>query len=64
MAEPTRLDKFKKQTRKATAQRSAAGGRGFHKWQFSDRKQFDVKSGRLVSIEVCARCGKERTHVQ
>ncbi len=64
MAEPTRLDKFRKQKRKATARSRTLCGRGFHKWQFSDRKQFDVKSGRLVSIEKCARCGEERTHVQ
>ncbi len=36
-------------------------GRGFHKWEDEPRKQFDVKQGRLISEEVCKRCGKRRT---
>ncbi len=34
---------------------------GFHKWQIDQRKQFDVKKGRLVTVRRCARCGSTRT---
>ncbi len=33
---------------------------GFHKWDIVQEKQFDVRQGRLVTIERCRRCGKER----
>lgn len=33
---------------------------GHHKWQVDKMKQFDVKQGRLVTVRVCARCGKRR----
>jgi len=35
--------------------------RGFHKWQIDRKKQFDVKQGRLVTIERCTRCDAIRT---
>ena len=37
---------------------------GFHKWLVDQDKQFDVKSGKLVTLYKCARCGitKTRTH--
>ncbi len=34
---------------------------GFHKWIADSRKQFDVKQGRLVTIQRCERCGFTRT---
>ncbi|HHH35547.1 MAG TPA: hypothetical protein ENK48_01800 [Gammaproteobacteria bacterium] len=34
---------------------------GFHKWEIVQEKQFDVRAGRLVTIERCRRCGKQRT---
>ncbi|MGR9092232.1 MAG: hypothetical protein ACU85U_16805 [Gammaproteobacteria bacterium] len=34
---------------------------GFHKWEIDDAKQFDVKQGRLVTVERCIRCGHTRT---
>ncbi|MFQ5487214.1 MAG: hypothetical protein ACE5ET_02060 [Gammaproteobacteria bacterium] len=37
---------------------------GFHKWAIVQEKQFDVRQGRLVTIERCRRCGKERVRVQ
>ena len=33
---------------------------GFHKWETSTTSKFDVKQGKLVTVERCARCGKER----
>lgn len=34
---------------------------GFHQWVPDPKKQFDVKQGKLVTIERCARCGLTRT---
>lgn len=34
---------------------------GFHKWQIDQKKQFDVKQGKLVTIRRCSRCGETRT---
>ena len=64
MTQPTSLDKFRKAKRKSASQGKTLCRRGFHKWQFDDKKQFDVKSGKLVSVEVCSRCGARRNHVQ
>ena len=33
---------------------------GHHKWMVDKAKQFDVKVGKLVTIYVCARCGKRK----
>jgi|TARA_B110000444_G_scaffold207189_1_gene201069 hypothetical protein len=63
MTQPTHLNKF----RKAKAQDKAKGktlcASGFHKWQDDEKKQFDVKQGRLVSTKICTRCGKVKTTV-
>jgi hypothetical protein len=37
--------------------------RGFHKWVDNGKKQFDVKQGRLISIQRCQRCGIEKTQI-
>ena len=57
--------------RKAKAERNArrAEGRtlcgsGFHKWQVVTDKRFDVKLGKLVTAEKCARCGQERVRTR
>ncbi|MCP5180776.1 MAG: hypothetical protein H6993_19045 [Pseudomonadales bacterium] len=34
---------------------------GHHKWTIDQRKQFDVKSGKLVTIRRCTRCNATRT---
>ncbi len=34
---------------------------GFHKWQVVPGQRFDVKQGKLVTTERCARCGERRT---
>ena len=56
--------------RKAKAQREAtrekAKGRtlcdrGFHKWVIDQKKQFDVRQGKLVTVRRCGRCGATRT---
>lgn len=50
---------------KAARKHQASGrtlcSRGFHKWRVDQKKQFDVKRGRLVTIRHCERCGVKRT---
>jgi hypothetical protein len=60
---PTNLAKFKKQQRQRRAHGNTLCKRGFHKWVFAGDKQFDVKQGKLISIEQCERCQRRRTHV-
>ncbi|MET0497491.1 MAG: hypothetical protein ABW106_04355 [Steroidobacteraceae bacterium] len=36
---------------------------GFHKWEVATERRFDVKSGKLVSLERCLRCKQERTRL-
>ena len=60
---PTDLGKFRKLQRKQTAQGKTLCARGFHKWVDDDKKQFDVKRGRLISIQRCQRCGIARTKI-
>lgn len=33
---------------------------GFHKWEIVQKKQFDVKLGKLVTLYKCARCGETK----
>lgn len=30
---------------------------GFHKWQIDSEGRFDVKTGKLMTLSRCARCG-------
>lgn len=50
-----------KARRRDTARGKTLCARGFHKWQVDQRKQFDVRSGRLITVRRCERCGAERT---
>jgi hypothetical protein len=34
---------------------------GFHKWIVDQKKQFDVKLGKLVTVRRCDRCGARKT---
>ncbi len=63
MSQPTDLNKFRKARRKKDAEGKTLCRQGFHKWQFDGRKQFDVKLGKLVSVERCQRCGATRNHI-
>jgi hypothetical protein len=35
--------------------------RGFHQWGIDQKKQFDVRQGKLVTVRRCSRCGASRT---
>lgn len=52
---------FKKPSKKAKAEGKTLCGRGFHKWSIDQKKQFDVKQGRLVTIRRCLRCNATKT---
>ncbi|MGC3981767.1 MAG: hypothetical protein QM808_10930 [Steroidobacteraceae bacterium] len=59
------------QFRKAKAKRNSdrAEGKmlcdsGFHKWVIVKQSQFDVKQGKLLTVERCERCGKQRTRAR
>ena len=63
VSQPTDLNKFRKQRRQQKAKGKTLCNSGFHKWEFDGAKQFDVKQGKLVSIERCQRCGATRNHI-
>jgi len=63
VSQPTNLDKYRKTKRTDRARGRTLCQRGFHKWQFDGNKQFDVKQGKLVSVERCERCGASRNHI-
>lgn len=52
---------FKRPSLKEKARGRTLCDSGFHKWQIDQKKQFDVKRGKLVTIRRCARCGATRT---
>ena len=52
---------FKKPSLKEKAKGKTLCGRGFHKWEIDQKKQFDVKQGRLITVHKCKRCGVTKT---
>ncbi len=64
MDKPVNLNRYRKQQRQGKARGATLCRSGFHKWEFDGRKQFDVKQGKLVSVQRCSRCGCQRNHVQ
>jgi hypothetical protein len=55
--------KFRKPASRAKADGKTLCKNGFHRWQVVTARQFDVKQGKLVTLERCERCGKERTRL-
>jgi len=53
--------KFKKPSLKEKHKGKTLCKNGFHKWAVDQNKQFDVKSGKLVTIYKCSRCGIIKT---
>ncbi|MGI9327459.1 MAG: hypothetical protein ACR2PZ_19730 [Pseudomonadales bacterium] len=51
----------KKQRNKDKAKRNTLCKSGFHKWRIDQKKQFDVRQGRLVTIHRCDHCGATKT---
>jgi hypothetical protein len=53
--------KFKRPSAVAKARGKTLCGSGFHKWRVVQKKQFDVRQGRLVTQHRCERCGATKT---
>ncbi len=56
MSNVTSLRKYKQ----LRAERKTLCTSGFHKWELITTQRFDVKQGKLVTVERCKRCGEER----
>jgi len=52
--------KFKKPSLKEKHKGKTLCKSGFHKWQILQEKQFDVKSGKLITLYKCIRCGETK----
>lgn len=50
--------KFKRPSLKEKHKGKSLCKHGFHKWVLEKENQFDVKSGRLVTLSRCARCNE------
>ncbi|HGX92216.1 MAG TPA: hypothetical protein ENK35_02750 [Candidatus Tenderia sp.] len=37
---------------------------GFHRWEVVQERPFDVKSGKLVTLYRCLRCGQTKTQAK
>ncbi|HKK06170.1 MAG TPA: hypothetical protein VKA50_10020 [Gammaproteobacteria bacterium] len=37
---------------------------GFHKWEVAQERPFDVKTGKLVTLYRCPRCGATKTEAR
>jgi hypothetical protein len=44
--------------------RSALCQNGHHRWAVWQKKPFDVKAGKLITIYRCERCGAERSEAR
>ena len=49
--------------RQARAKGKTLCGHGFHKWTLVTGKRFDVRQGKLMTVERCKRCNEERTRL-
>lgn len=56
--------KFKKPKLKDKHKGKTLCRHGFHKWVVCKQKPFDVKTGRLVSMYECSRCGATKTEAR
>ena len=59
--QPDNVIKFKKKTLKDKHKGKTLCKNGFHKWEIDKEKQFDVKTGKLVTLYSCKRCGARKT---
>jgi hypothetical protein len=56
--------KFRKPDARKQADGKTMCKNGFHKWRVVKERSFDVKRGKLVTVERCERCSKERTQLR
>ena len=55
--------KFRRPAKKSGGDGRALCASGFHRWKAVPERRFDVKLGKLVTVEQCARCGKIRSRL-
>lgn len=63
MSNIVKLDAVRREKRQNKADGLTLCRSGFHKWQVETGQRFDVKQGKLVTTERCARCGERRTRL-
>jgi hypothetical protein len=49
--------------RQTRAHRQTLCRSGFHKWQVETNGRFDVRQGKLLTVERCRRGGEQRTRL-
>ena len=54
---------FRKPDLKQKAKSKTLCRHGYHKWKALKEQRFDVKEGRLVTVEQCQRCGERRNRL-
>ncbi len=47
--------------RRSKVKRSTLCANGHHNWKIETKNQFDVKQGKLVTLQRCQKCGKIKT---
>ncbi len=52
-----------REARRARADRQTLCRSGFHRWQVETHARFDVREGKLLTVERCRRCGEQRTRL-
>ena len=55
---------FGVQARRQKNARSSLCAQGHHQWQVDKNTGFDVKAGKLVTVERCKKCGKTRNRTR
>ena len=51
---------FKRPSAKELAKGKTLCRNGHHKWEIWQRKQFDIRAGKLVTVYRCKRCAKQK----
>ena len=58
-----KIVKFERRSLRELAEGKTLCKSGFHKWKIITERKFDVKSGKLVTLLRCERCGEEKTKI-
>jgi hypothetical protein len=60
MSNITNLREFRQGRQRTRASGITYCRSGFHEWQIVTEQRFDVREGKLLTVERCTRCGKTR----
>ncbi len=55
---------FRRPKPAAKAEGNALCSRGFHKWAIVQEKPFEVRSGKLITLYRCLRCGHQKVETR